>query len=74
MGCFRIILLIQIDNNDENTKDDDTVTQEVCLVRKFNDPFIKLHALFVQSIMPSFDAYNTFLQSEEHLVHLLQDI
>ena len=23
--------------------------------------------------MPSFDAYNTFLQSEEPLVHLLQD-
>ena len=43
------------------------------MVRKLNDPFTELNVLFVKSIMPSFDAYNTFLQSEEPLVHLLQD-
>ena len=29
--------------------------------------------LFVQSVTPAFDIYNTFLQSEEPLVHLLQE-
>ena len=65
--------LSEFEDNNKKTKDDDKVTREVRLVRKFNDPFTKLYALFVQSIMPSFDAYNAFLQSEEPLVHLLQD-
>ena len=65
--------LSEFEDNNKETKDDDKVTREVRLVRKFNDPFTKLYALFVQSIMPSFDAYNAFLQSEEPLVHLLQD-
>ena len=65
--------LSEFEDNDEKTKDDSKATQAVRLVTKFNDPFTKLYALFVQSIMPSFDAYYTFLQSEELLVHLLQD-
>ena len=65
--------LSEFEDNDEKTKDNDKVTREVRLVRKFNDPFTKLYALFVQSIMPSFDAYYTFLQSEEPLVALLQN-
>ena len=65
--------LSRFEDNDEKTKDDDKVPQEIYLVRKFNDLFTKLYALFAQSIMPSFDAYYTFLQSEELLVHLLQD-
>ena len=65
--------LCEFEDNDEKTKYDDKVTREVRLVRKFNDPFTKLYVLFVQSIMPSLHTYNTFLQSEEPLVHLLQD-
>ena len=49
------------------------MTREVRLVKNINYPFKKLYALLVQSIMASFDAYSTFLQSEEPLVHLLQD-
>ena len=43
--------LLAFKDNDEKTKNDDKVTQEVCLVRKFNDPFTKLYALFVQAIL-----------------------
>ena len=64
--------LSEFEDNNEKTKDDSKATQAVRLVTKFNDPFTKLYALFVQSIMPSFDAYNIFLQSEEPFVHLLQ--
>ena len=48
------------------------VSREVRLIRKLIDPFTKLYLLFVQSVIPAFDIYNTFLQSEEPLVHLLQ--
>ena len=59
--------------DDEDSQDDDKVTMEVCLVKKFKDPFSKLYALFVQSVMPVFDHYNMFLQSEEPLFHLLHE-
>ena len=62
--------LSEFEDNDE-TKDNDKVNQEVCFIRKFNDPFTKLYLLFVQSAIPAFDIYNTFLQSEEPFVHLL---
>ena len=48
--------LSRFEDNDEKTKDDDKVPQEIYLVRKFNNLFTKLYALFAQSIMPSFDA------------------
>lgn len=35
--------------------------------------FKKLYLLFVQSVKPVFDIYNKLLQSEEFLVHLLQE-
>ena len=71
--ALKLYFLSEFEDNDEKTKCDDKVTREFRLFRKFSDPFTKLYVLFVQSITPSFDAYNTFLQSEEPLVHLLQD-
>ena len=31
------------------------------LVGKFSDPLTKIYLLFVQSVIPTFDIYNTFL-------------
>ena len=52
---------------------EEKVTREVRLIKQFNDPFTKLYVLFVQSTMPVFNKFNTFLQSEEPLVHLLHE-
>ena len=41
------------------------------MVKLFKDPVTKLYCLFVQAVIPTFDAYNTFLQAQEPLVHLL---
>ena len=56
---------------EDDALDEENVTREVRLRRQFNDPFTKLYILFGQSVMPVFDQFNTFLQSEEPLVHLL---
>ena len=43
------------------------------MIRQFNDLFTKLYVLFVQSVTPILDQFNTFQQSEEPLVHLLHE-
>ena len=58
---------------EDDALDEDKVTREVRLIRQFNDPFTKLCVLFVQLVMPVFDQFNTFLQSEEPLVDLLHE-
>ena len=58
---------------EDDALDEEKVTREVRLIRQFNDPFTKLYVIFVQSVMPVFDQFNTFLQSEEPLVHLLHE-
>ena len=45
--------------------------RETRLVKAFTTPVTKLHAMFVQSFMPVFHRFNTFLQSEEPLIHML---
>ena len=40
------------------------------LVKLFRDPVTKLYCLFVQAVIPTFDIFNKYLQSEEPLVHL----
>ena len=58
---------------EDDSLDEEKVTREARLIRQFNDLFTKLCVLFVQAIMPVFDQFNTFLQSEEPLVHLLHE-
>ena len=58
---------------EDDVLDKERVTREIRLIRQFNDPFTKLYVLFVQSVMPVFDPFNIFLQSEEPLVHLLHE-
>ena len=45
--------------------------QETRLEKAFTTLVTKLHAMFVQSVMPVFDSFNTFLQSEKPLIHML---
>ena len=37
----------------------------------FRQPVSKLYAMFVQLVIPIFDSFNTFLQGEEPLIHIL---
>ena len=53
------------DQTNDNTK------REKRLVKAFKDPITKLYAMFVQSVIPIFDSFNTFLQSEAPLIHIL---
>ena len=41
------------------------------LVNAFKQPVSKLYSMFVQSVIPVFDSFDTFLQAEEPLIHLL---
>ena len=41
------------------------------MVKLFKNPVTKLYCLFAQAVIPTFDIFNTYLQSEEPLVHLL---
>ena len=58
---------------EDDALDEEKVTREVRLIRQFSAPFTKLYVLFVQSVMSVFDQFNTFLQSEEPLMHLLHE-
>ena len=52
---------------------DDQPIREKRLVKAFKDPVTKLYAMFVQSVIPIFDRFNTFLHSEEPLVYVLYE-
>ena len=40
-------------------------------MHSFKQPVSKLHTIFIQSVIPIFDSFNTFLQAEEPLIHIL---
>ena len=46
-------------------------SREERLVNTFTQRVTKLYAMFVQSVIPIFDSFNTFLQAEETLIHIL---
>ena len=63
--------------DDEPPRKKRTITRalgnrEARLVQYFKDPMTKIYILFLHSVMPAFDSFNTLLQSEEPCVHLLQ--
>ena len=45
--------------------------REKSMVNAFRQPVSKLYAMFVQSVIPIFDRFNTLLQTEEALIHSL---
>ncbi len=57
--------------HDPEDQTNDNTNQEKRLVKAFKDPLTKLYAMFIQSVIPIFDSFNTFLQSEAPLIHML---
>ena len=50
---------------------DEKPSREERLVNTFTQRVTKLYAMLVQSVIPIFDSFNTFLQAEETLIHIL---
>ena len=59
-------------DNDPIENDPDEKTSRVKrLVSAVKQPVSKLYVMFVQSVLPIFDNFNTFLQGEKPLIHIL---
>ena len=46
-------------------------SREESLVNAFKQPVNKLYVMLIQSVIQIFDSFNTFLQNEEPLIHVL---
>ena len=57
-----------MDDNPTENDPDDKPSIEKRLVNAFEQPVSTLYAMFVQSVTPIFDSFNTFLQAEEILI------
>ena len=60
-----------LDDEPVNRDPHDKPSRETRLVQAFKEPDTKLYAMFIQSVIPFFDSFNTFLQSEVLLIHVL---
>ena len=60
-----------LDDDPVNRDPHDKPSRKTRLVQAFKEPDTKLYAMFIQSVIPIFDSFNTFLQSEEPLIHVL---
>ena len=65
--------LSNFDLDDDPTENDPSEypSRERRLVNAFKQAFSKLYAMFVQSAVPIFDSFNTFLQADEPLIYIL---
>ena len=68
--CLKSYFLSYFDLQDDPEADGQT-NRETRLEKAFKNPVTKLCAMFVQSVMPVFDSFNTSLQSEEPQIHML---
>ena len=60
-----------LDDNPAGNDPDEKPSGEKRLVNAFKQPVSKLYSMFVQSVISVFDSFNTFLQAEEPLIHIL---
>ena len=60
-----------LDDNPNENDPDEKPSRERRLVNAFKQPVSKLYAMFVQSVVPMFDRFNTCMQPEEPLIHIL---
>ena len=60
-----------LDDDPTESDPDRKPSRENRLVNAFKQPVSKLYSMFVQSVIPVFDSFDTFLQAEEPLIHLL---
>ena len=74
MGLFGIIFqyfLSNFDLDDDPTENDlDEKPSRENVFKQFKQPVRKLCAIFILSVIPIFDSFNTFLQAEEPLIHI----
>ena len=57
-----------LDDHPTEKDPDEKPCREKRLVNAFKQPVSKLCAMFIQSVTPIFDSFNTFLQVEETLI------
>ena len=60
-----------LDDNPTENDPDEKPSREESLVNAFKQPVSRLYAMFIQSVIPIFDSFNTFLQNEEPLIQIL---
>ena len=60
-----------LDDDPTENYPDEKPSREKRLVNTFTQRVTKLFAMFVQSVIPIFDSFNTFLWAEETLIHIL---
>ena len=60
-----------LDDDPIENSSDEKPSRKKRLVNAFKQPVSKLYAMFVQSVIPIFDSFNTFLQADEPLIHTL---
>ena len=60
-----------LDDDPIENSSDKKPSRKKRLVNAFKQPVSKLYAMFVQSVIPIFDSFNTFLQADEPLIHTL---
>ena len=61
----------KLDNDPTENDPDKKPCREKRLVNAFKQSVSKPYAMFVQSVIPIFDSFNTFLQAKEPLIHIL---
>ena len=57
-----------LDDDPTENDPDEKSSREKRLINAFKQPVSKLYAMFVQSVTPILDSFNTFLQAEETLI------
>ena len=60
-----------LDDNPTENDPDEKPSREESLVNVFKQPVSRLYAMFIQSVIPIFDSFDTFLQNEEPLIQIL---
>ena len=60
-----------LDDDPTESDPDEKPSRKKRLVNAFKQLVSNLYAMFVQSVIPVFNSFNTFLQAEEPLIHIL---
>ena len=60
-----------MDDQPTENDPDEKPSREKKLVNAIKQTVSKLYTMFVQSVIPIFDSFNTFLRAEEPLIHIL---
>ena len=60
-----------LDDGPTENDPDEKHSKEKRLANAVSQPVSKLYAILVQSLIPIFDSFNTFLQAKEPLIHIL---